>query len=42
MTRRLKHQLLAFAAGAAVSSAAYAHHSFATFDADSKVTRAGQ
>jgi Family of unknown function (DUF6152) len=45
VTRRLKHQLLAFAAGAAVvaaaSSAAYAHHSFAMFDADSKVTLEG-
>jgi hypothetical protein len=44
MTRRLKQQLLAFAAGAAVvavSSAAYAHHSFAMFDADKRVTMAG-
>jgi len=44
MTRRVKHQLLAFAASAAVvaaSSAAYAHHSFAMFDADSKVTVEG-
>jgi hypothetical protein len=44
MSRRLKHQLLAFAAGAAVaavSSAAYAHHSFAMFDADKRVTVAG-
>jgi hypothetical protein len=44
MTRRLKHQLLAFAAGTAVaagSSAAYAHHSFAMFDADTKVTLEG-
>src|ERR1700681_4467007 len=44
MTRRLKHQLFAFAAGAAVaaaSSAAYAHHSFAMFDADSKMTLDG-
>jgi hypothetical protein len=44
MTRRLKQQLLAFAAGAAVaavSSVAYAHHSFAMFDADKRVTVAG-
>jgi hypothetical protein len=44
MTRRLKHQLLAFATGVAVaaaSSAAYAHHSFAMFDADVKMTLDG-
>ena len=44
MTRRLKHQLLAMAAGAAVaagSGTAYAHHSFAMFDADTKVTLEG-
>jgi hypothetical protein len=44
MTRRLKYQLLAFAAGATVaaaSGAAYAHHSFAMFDADSKMTLDG-
>jgi hypothetical protein len=43
MTRRLKH-LLAMGAGAAVaaaSGAAYAHHSFAMFDADTKVTLEG-
>jgi hypothetical protein len=45
MTHRFKHQLLALAAGAAVaaagSSAAYAHHSFAMFDADTKMTVEG-
>jgi len=44
MTRRLKHQLLAFAAGAALAAsngAAYAHHSFAMFDADTKITLDG-
>jgi Family of unknown function (DUF6152) len=44
MTRRLKHQLLAFAAGvtvAAGSSATYAHHSFAMFDADTNMTVEG-
>jgi hypothetical protein len=41
---RLKHQLLAFTAGAAVaaaSSSAYAHRSFAMVDADSKMTLDG-
>jgi hypothetical protein len=44
MTHRLKHQLLALAASAvtvAASDAAYAHHSFAMFDADTKVTIEG-
>jgi Family of unknown function (DUF6152) len=41
---RPKHRLIAFAASAAVAaatSAAYAHHSFAMFDADTKVTLEG-